>query len=150
MFESPEQPANSARFTFLDPASLDFYPDWDVVADELVATLRSTVGRYPRDRVLAELIEELVARSDQFSSRWSAHHVRFHRTGSKRIRHPEVGELTVSYETMEISADPGLMMALYTTAPGSPSQTAMDILSSWSATPHNVAKLAAQPGSADD
>ena len=41
MFESPEQPANSARFTFLDPAARDFYPDWERLASDLVATLRS-------------------------------------------------------------------------------------------------------------
>src|SRR3954462_12003744 len=29
VFDSPEQPANSARFTFLDPAAPDFYPEWD-------------------------------------------------------------------------------------------------------------------------
>ena len=33
VFESPEQPANSARFTFLDPAARDFYPDWERLAD---------------------------------------------------------------------------------------------------------------------
>jgi hypothetical protein len=32
LFESPEQPANSARFTFLDPAAIEFYVDWDRVA----------------------------------------------------------------------------------------------------------------------
>ena len=29
VFDSPEQPANSARFTFLDPAARDFYPEWE-------------------------------------------------------------------------------------------------------------------------
>src|SRR3954470_14658261 len=44
LFDSREQPANSARFTFLDPAAADFYPDWDRVATELVAHLRSAAG----------------------------------------------------------------------------------------------------------
>jgi len=34
------RPANTARFTFLDPRAKDFYLDWDHVADELVALLR--------------------------------------------------------------------------------------------------------------
>ena len=50
VFDSREQPANSARFTFLDPAAADFYPDWDSVANELVAHLRSEAGRNPYDR----------------------------------------------------------------------------------------------------
>ena len=44
-FDSREQPANSARFTFLDPAAADFYPEWDRVASELVAHLRAGAGR---------------------------------------------------------------------------------------------------------
>ena len=47
VFDSPEQPANSGRFTFLDPAARDFYPDWERLASELVAALRSQAGRNP-------------------------------------------------------------------------------------------------------
>jgi transcriptional regulator with XRE-family HTH domain len=46
LFESREQPANSARFTFLDPAAVDFYRNWERVADDLVAHLRSEAGRH--------------------------------------------------------------------------------------------------------
>src|SRR4029079_17135078 len=93
VFDSSEQPANSARFTFLDPAAPDFSPEWDRLASELVATLRSQAGRNPYDRNLQDLIGEWSTRSDEFRIRWAAHNVRFHRTGSKRLRHPVVGEL---------------------------------------------------------
>jgi hypothetical protein len=65
LVESREQPANSARFTFLDPAAVDFYPDWDRLASELVANLRSNAGRNPYDRGLQDLIGELSTRSDE-------------------------------------------------------------------------------------
>jgi MmyB-like transcription regulator ligand binding domain/Helix-turn-helix domain len=90
MFDSPEQPANSARFTFLDPAAVGFYPDWDRVADELVAHLRSVGGQFPHDRGLSDLIGQLATRSPEFRTRWATHNVRFHRTGTKRLRHPVV------------------------------------------------------------
>jgi hypothetical protein len=67
--------------------------------------------------------------------RWAAHNVRFHRTGNKRIHHPLVGELDLSYETMELSADDGLTVAIFTAEPGSASQQALDLLASWTATP---------------
>ena len=38
---SAAQPANSARFTFLDTGSHDFWGDWDATADGVVASLRS-------------------------------------------------------------------------------------------------------------
>lgn len=132
VFDSPEQPANSARFTFLDPAAPDFYPDWDRLASELVANLRSHAGRDPYDRNLQDLIGELSTRSDEFRVHWAAHNVRFHRTGSKRLHHPVVGEIQLSYETLRLDAD-GLRMALYTAEPGSGSQQALDLLASWTA-----------------
>jgi len=49
VFDSPEQPANIVRFTFLDPTARDFYPDWERLASDLVATLRSHAGRNPYD-----------------------------------------------------------------------------------------------------
>jgi transcriptional regulator with XRE-family HTH domain len=135
VFDSPEQPANSARFTFLDPAAPDFYPDWDRLASELVAALRSRAGANPYDRDLQDLVGELSTRSDAFRVRWGRHDVRFHQTGSKRLHHPLVGELTLSYETMTLDADDGLRLALYTAEAGSPSQQALDLLASWTATP---------------
>ena len=51
--------------------------------------------------------------------RWAAHNVRFHRTGTKQIHHPVVGELDLSYESMELSADDGLSVAIFTAEPGS-------------------------------
>jgi transcriptional regulator with XRE-family HTH domain len=141
VFDSPEQPANSARFTFLDPAAADFYPDWNRVATELVAHLRSEAGRNPYDRQLSDLIGELSTRSDEFRVRWAAHNVRFHRTGDKHIHHPLVGELELRYETLELSADDGLAVAIFTAEPGSASQQALDLLSSWTATPEAAADL---------
>ena len=73
-------------------------------------------------------------RSAEFRMRWAAHNVRFHQTGIKRLHHPVVGELSLSYETMELSADSGLNMAVYTAEAGSASQDSLDILASWSAT----------------
>jgi diketogulonate reductase-like aldo/keto reductase len=49
------------------------------------------------------------------------HNVRFHDKGTKRVHHPVVGELTLSFETMELTADPGLTIAVYTAEPGSKS-----------------------------
>lgn len=122
MFDSREQPANSARFTFLDQVAVDFYPDWERVAT--VAHLRSKAGANAYDRQLSDLLGELSTRS-----------VRFHSTGTKRIQHPVVGDLELSYESMELSADDGLTVAVFTAQPGSASQQALNLLASWAATP---------------
>ncbi|SFO16960.1 Helix-turn-helix domain-containing protein [Geodermatophilus obscurus] len=135
VFDSRERPASFARFTFLDPAAADFYPDWPQLASELVAVLRSQAGKNPYDRALQDLIGELSTRSAEFRTRWAAHDVRFHRTGRKRLHHPLVGDLDLSYETLTLDADHGLAMSLYTAEAASPSQQALDLLASWTATP---------------
>ncbi len=135
LFESREQPANSARFTFLDPAAQDFYVDWERVAKDLVAHLRSEAGRHPHDRGLSDLIGELSVRSAEFRTWWAAHNVRYHQTGTKRLHHPIVGDLELSYEVMELPADAGVTISVYSAEPGSRSEEALDLLASWASTP---------------
>jgi hypothetical protein len=133
-FDSAHRPPNSARFIFLDPRASDFYADWEQVATDAVAVLRSEAGRDPYDRDLSDLVGELSTRSDTFRTRWAAHNVRYHDTGSKRFHHPLVGELDLTYETMQLAADAGLMLFVYTAEPGSKSEQAMNLLASWAAT----------------
>jgi transcriptional regulator with XRE-family HTH domain len=135
LFESREQPPNSARFTFLDPAAQQFFRDWEKAAKDLVAALRSMAGRNPYDRGLTDLVGELSTRSETFRTWWAAHNVRYHQTGTKRLHHPVVGDLELSYEVMELSADTGLRLAVFTAEPGSRSAYTLDLLASWAATP---------------
>jgi transcriptional regulator with XRE-family HTH domain len=133
-FDSPHGPPNSARFIFLDPGAPDFYVDWEQVATDAVAVLRSEAGRDPYDRGLTDLIGELSTRSDTFRTRWAAHNVRFHDTGSKRFHHPVVGDLELTFETMQLAADAGLMLFVYTAEVASRSEEALSLLASWAAT----------------
>jgi transcriptional regulator with XRE-family HTH domain len=135
IFDSREQPANSARFTFLDPTAQDFYVDWDRTAKDLVAHLRSLAGSNPYDKNLTDLVGELSTRSDAFRTWWAAHNVRYHQTGTKCLRHPVVGEIELSYEVLDLAADDGLTIAAYSAEPASRAQEALDLLASWTATP---------------
>ncbi len=132
-FEDPIRPANLARFNFLDPAAADFYPDWNNSANTTVALLRTEAGRDPHNKDLADLIGELATRSDAFRVRWAAHDVRLHRSGVKHFHHPVVGTVEVSFEAMDLPADPGLTITAYTAEPGSPSEDALKLLASWAA-----------------
>ena len=135
MYDSREQPPNAARFTFLDPAAQQFFPDWEKNAKDLVAMLRAEAGRNPYDRALTDLIGELSTRSEPFRKWWAAHNVRSHDTGRKRLHHPTVGDLELDYEVMQLSADSGLLLAIFSAEPGSRSAEALDLLASWTTTP---------------
>lgn len=117
VLDDPVRPANTARFTFLNPRATEFYLDWENTANDMVAVLRAEAGRNPYDKGLAELIGELSTRSETFRTRWAAHNVRFQRTGRKRLHHPVVGGLDLTYEAFELLSDLGLTLLVYTAEP---------------------------------
>lgn len=124
---------NLARFQFLDPVSRDFYPDWDRFAEMCVAIMRAEAGRDPHDKSIQDLVGELSTRSDVFRRLWGAHDVRSHGAGMKRFRHPAVGDLTLAYEELAITAEPGTVLMIYTAEPGSASAERLQLLASWAA-----------------
>ncbi|WP_020393111.1 helix-turn-helix transcriptional regulator [Kribbella catacumbae] len=134
MLADSRRPANTARFVYLDPASKEFFADWERTADDIAAILRSAAGRNPHDKALSDLIGELSTRSEVFRTRWAAHNVRFHRTGKKSLHHPVVGDLSLDYEAMEFPSSPGLTLLVYTAAAGTPTADALKLLASWAAT----------------
>ncbi len=140
-------PVNSARYVFLDPGARSFYVDWERAASDVVAILRSAAGRDPYDRDLSDLVGELSTQSDEFRTRWAAHNVRFHDTGRKEFQHAVVGEMTLTYNRMELAADPGLAITIYTAEPGTKSADALSLLGSWAATPQQPDLQAARPHS---
>ena len=131
---SPARPANNARFLFLDPAAPAFYPDWERQAQDVVAMLRTEAGQSPHDKALSNLIGELSTRSEHFRTWWAAHNVRFHRTGTKRFHHPVVGDLTLTFEALDLAADSGLRISAYSAESGTPSDDALKLLATWAAT----------------
>ncbi|GAA4121160.1 helix-turn-helix transcriptional regulator [Knoellia locipacati] len=130
---------NLARFQFLDPTSRDFYPDWDVFAEMCVGNMRADAGRDPHDRGLQDLVGELSTRSETFRRLWAAHNVRTHGTGTKRFCHPVIGEVTLAFEELAITAEPGTALFIYTAEPGSPSAERLRLLASWAAPARTVA-----------
>ncbi len=130
LYEQSDQP-NSARFLFLDPASSEFFVDFDKVQGDCVAFLRTEAGRDPYDKDLQDLIGELSTRSERFRRLWAAHDVRYHRTGTKRFHHPLVGDLTLDFEAFELPGDEGQRLNVYTAAPDSPAAEALGLLASW-------------------
>ncbi len=136
---------NLARFQFLDPASRDFYPDWDLFAEMCVGIMRAEAGRDPHDRGVQELVGELSTQSETFRRLWADHNVRSHGAGTKRFHHPVVGELTLAYEELAITAEPGLVLMVYTAEPGSPSADRLRLLASWAATTEAADTAPADP-----
>jgi transcriptional regulator with XRE-family HTH domain len=126
-------PLNLARFMFLDARSQDFFVEWETLADDLAAALRSESGRNPRDRALNSLIGDLATGSTEFSARWARHNVRFHRSARKTLHNPLVGDIELTGDSLELPGD-GLTLIAYTAEAGSHAQEQLAFLASWSNT----------------
>ncbi|WP_149185149.1 helix-turn-helix transcriptional regulator [Streptomyces sp. TRM49041] len=128
----PEE-RNMARHVFLAPAARDLYVDWEAKASEVVSVLRMYAGCSPDDPRLATLVGDLSVRSPEFRSLWAAYDVQEKGHGAKRLRHPLVGELTLSYETLKLPDDHDLSLVTYTAEPDSPAAESLRLLANWGA-----------------
>ncbi|MCT7353267.1 helix-turn-helix transcriptional regulator [Streptomyces sp. 15-116A] len=131
--ELPPQERNWARLVFLNPEYRERYVDWDQKASDIVSFLRMDAGRYPDDPQMSTLVGELSMKSEEFRRLWATHDVKEKGHGTKRMRHPLVGELTLAYETFHLPDDPDQALITYHAEPGSPSAEALRLLGSWAA-----------------
>jgi hypothetical protein len=100
----------------------------------MVALLRAEAGRNPQDRALSDLVGELSTRSDAFRVHWAAHNVRLQRTGVKHLGHPQVGDLSLAFDVLELTADAGQSLLVYSAEPDSASHDGLNLLAAWAAT----------------
>ncbi|MBA8807911.1 helix-turn-helix domain-containing protein [Promicromonospora sukumoe] len=134
-FDSTENPGtypSLPRLLFLDPQVRGLYPDWRAEARTYIAYLRLISGKYPGDKRLAELVGELCMRDADFAALWAGGHVGECTSGTKRMRHPLVGELRVDYQIWLQADSPDHRLEVYTPA-DEPSADALALLASVSA-----------------
>lgn len=129
--ELPAQERNWARMVFLRPDYRDLYVDWDQKAADMVSYLRMDAGCHPDDPLLSALVGELSVKSEEFRRLWATHDVKEKSHGVKRMRHTLVGELILSFETLQLPDDHEQSLITYHAEPGSPSAEALRLLASW-------------------
>jgi transcriptional regulator with XRE-family HTH domain len=127
----PRARRNLARLVFFDPAIRALVPDWDDVACETVGLLRLAAGRNPSDPGLQALIEELLEAHEGFRRLWAGHDVAEMTSGTRRFRHPVVGDLTLSFEALAVPDDASQMVVIYSAKPGSADDSALRLLAAW-------------------
>ncbi|WP_199431254.1 helix-turn-helix transcriptional regulator [Qaidamihabitans albus] len=133
LFDGHTYSRDLVRLVFLDPDARDFYPDWERVAVNTVGGLRAAAGIDHDDPRLVETVGELSLRSEAFRRLWARHDIRQKTHETKRFRHRQVGELTLSYEALTVNSAPGQQLVVYQAEPGSPSEQALSLLGSLTA-----------------
>ncbi|WP_145735859.1 helix-turn-helix domain-containing protein [Saccharopolyspora dendranthemae] len=101
VFEADEP--NLIWFTLTDSRARTAYPDWERVADEHVADLHELRRGDPEVDAFVERLSHTAG--EEFTRRWGRRPVGARRTGNRTLEHPEVGTLTLSFETMRLADD---------------------------------------------
>lgn len=112
----PPEERNALRRLFLDPRMRESLGDWEAEARALVAIFRTEVVRTGTSARVARLVEELCERSPDFAAMWRDNDVRTFGEGSKRIRHPAAGLLTLEYSAFAVDGQPDLSMVVFSPA----------------------------------
>jgi transcriptional regulator with XRE-family HTH domain len=127
----PPQERNWARMTFLKPEYRELFVEWEQKATDIVSYLRMDAGCHPDDPRLSALVGELSVKSEEFRRLWATHDVKEKSHGVKRMQHPLVGRLELSFETFRLIDDQEQSVITYHAEPGSPSAEALRLLASW-------------------
>jgi transcriptional regulator with XRE-family HTH domain len=124
-------PNNIVRSFFLEEDRMRaLYPDFDLIANDTVASLRASVGSDLDDPALTDLVGELSLKSERFRKLWARHVVHDKADGDKRFVHPLVGPVDLRYESFTVNGAAGQILVVYHAEPGSASAQALALLSS--------------------
>ena len=133
---APRDRPNMTELVFLDPDTRELYADWPRKARAVVGNLRLVAGQHPEDPQLAQLIGRLAIESPQFNELWADHRVQACATARYELRHPLVGELTVTQQTLRSVERPDQTLVTCTAPSGSPSAAALSLLAHVAAADH--------------
>jgi hypothetical protein len=120
---------------FLDPAERALHLDWDGTTNCYVSSLRKSVGTDTDDQRLIELIGELSLASPRFRTLWNRHDVSTQRPTPVPFDHPQVGEMRLHRERLEISGTDGITLVIYHAEAGSSDAEKLALLGSSAFTP---------------
>ncbi|WP_226485541.1 helix-turn-helix transcriptional regulator [Streptomyces parvulus] len=142
----PARHRNLARYLFLHPAARDLFPDWDRQITACVARLRAIAGTAPDAPDLTNLVGELLLKSPDFAGLWERYEVTGRKPARKTFRHPHVGTITLTSQSLHVEGTPGQRIGVYTAEPGSPDHDALLLLDMTGPQPAHPARTAESGG----
>ncbi|MGW1027858.1 helix-turn-helix transcriptional regulator [Streptomyces sp. NPDC002577] len=150
--EWPARQRNIARYVFLHPAARNVFHDWNNQIRGCVARLRALAGTDPDAPDLTRLAGELLLKSPEFARLWERYDIKGLSHGRKTFHHPEVGDLTLGYQTLELEGTPGHRLITYYAEPGTPDYDALVLLDMLGSqpTPHEPTSSEDEPTSSSN
>jgi transcriptional regulator with XRE-family HTH domain len=124
---------NILRLMFSQPGVRARQDDWQAVARFIVAAFRADATRAGATSAVAELAEELCLLSAEFAALWRDNDVRLPGDGTKRLRHPAHGLVTLEYTSFAVDGRPDVSMIVYSPVTPDDAQRVQAIVTDYSA-----------------
>ncbi len=100
------QDRNLLWWMFTDPAARSVLVDWERATLDQLARFRAAANKHPDDPSYAALIERMRNASHDFRTSWPRHEVTPLASGTTRLRHPVLGEITFAHVVLTLADDP--------------------------------------------
>lgn len=103
---------------FADPATRDLLADWPDQARRILAEFRAGTAALRGAPRVVELVDRLLAASQEFAEWWPQVDVASFQTRVRRYHHARAGELAFEYQQLTPSEWPGLRVVVQLPVPG--------------------------------
>lgn len=110
----PPEARNLLWWMFSDPAARQVMVDWPAEASALLGRFRTAAARHPGDPGFGSLLERLHAVSPEVREWWPQHRVMPLSSGTKRLRHPALGEIELEHVVLRLADDPDQKLVTFT------------------------------------
>jgi transcriptional regulator with XRE-family HTH domain len=112
----PPDQRNELWWLFTDPRARKVYVNWQQDAAAMLARFRLTAARRPDDPDFVDLIERLHQASAEVRQWWPRHEVLGVGSGTKRLHHPMLGDVTFQHVVLQVADHPDQKLVTFTVA----------------------------------
>jgi len=113
----PLDERNLLWWMFTNPDARTILIDWETEAAAQLARYRASAARHPNDPGFRELIDHLQAASPEARAWWPRHEIAPLSSGTKRLRHPILGELELHHVVLQVADHPDQKLVTFAPAP---------------------------------
>jgi transcriptional regulator with XRE-family HTH domain len=107
---------NLLWWMFTDPAARKVYVDWEQEAAAMLARFRAAAARRPGDPDFTGLIDRLHQASPEVRDWWPRHDVLPVASGTKRLHHPALGDVTFEHAVLQVADHPDQTLVCFSGA----------------------------------